>query len=106
MDKGSSKIDRRRFAALLSGVGAVTPSLLAQEGQHEPAGQHTPPPPQNKPPAGAPNPNTSLPRRGTLPEMPPFDPTITFTRSDVALKVQPFPMTQVRVLGGAYKQRS
>ncbi|HZS56986.1 MAG TPA: glycoside hydrolase family 127 protein [Bryobacteraceae bacterium] len=104
MAKGFKRMDRRRFAALLSSAGALAPSLFAQEAQHEPAGQKAPPPPQNKPPAGAPNPNTSLPRRGTLPEMPPFDPTITFTRSDVALKVQPFPMTQVRVLGGAYKQ--
>jgi DUF1680 family protein len=101
MKNFSQAIGRRSFAAILTGAGAVAPSLLAQT-QHEPAGQQPPPPPQNKPPAGAPN--TSLPRRGTLPEMPPFGETITFTRSDIAPKLQPFAMTEVRVLGGAYKQ--
>lgn len=96
-------IDRRSFAALVTGAGLVTSSLVAQQVEHEPAGQRPAPPPQNKPPAGAPNPNTSQQRRGTLPEMPPFQETITFTRSDVTPKVEPFPMMQVRVLGGLYK---
>ena len=38
-------------------------------------------------------------------EIPPFRETLTFTRADVLLKIQPFPMTQVRVLGGRYKQK-
>ena len=105
MKNSFKEMGRRRFAALVSGAGALAPSLLAQEQrQHEPAGQTPPPPPQNKPAPAAPNPNTSLPRHGTLPEMAPFAETITFGRSDVAPKVAPFPMTQVRVLGGAYKQ--
>jgi uncharacterized protein len=101
MKKFSEAMGRRQFAAALSGAGLVAPSLLAQQ---EPAGQLPPPPPQNKPARRAPNPNTSLPRHGTLPEMPPFEETITFKREDVAGKVQPFAMTQVRVTGGFYKQ--
>lgn len=101
MKKDSEQMGRRRFAAMLTGAGVAAPSLLAQQ---EPAGQLPPPPPQNKPTRRAPNPNTSLPRRGTLPEIPPFGETISFTREDVTPKIQPFPMTQVRVTGGAYKQ--
>lgn len=97
------EMDRRRFAAVLTGAGAIAPAMFAQQEQHEPAGQKQPPPPQNKP-AGPPNPNTSQQRRGTVPETPPFEETITFTRKDVAPKVEPFPMTQVRVMGGLYKQ--
>jgi len=56
------------------------------------------------PPAGAPNPNTSQQRRGTIPEVPPFEGTLSFTKQPVMPKVQPFPMTQVRVLGGPFKE--
>ena len=63
-----------------------------------------PPAAQTQPAPGAPNPNTSQQRRGTMEEIPPFKETLTFTRSGVAPKVQPFPMTQVRVLGGPCKQ--
>ena len=94
-------LDRRQFASLLAGAGALAPALLGQEAVHEPAGQKPPPPPQNEPARGAPN--TSQQRRGTLPEMPPFEETITFTRYEVAPNVRPFPMAQVRVLGGPYK---
>jgi len=34
----------------------------------------------------------------------PFAAPIEFTRHDVALKVKPFPMTQVRVTGGVFKE--
>ena len=101
--KKLKKIDRRRFATVLAGAGAIAPVMLAQQEQHEPAAQKTPPPPQSKP-AGPPNPNTSRQRRGTVPETPRFEETITFTRSDVVPKVEPFPMTEVRVLGGVYQQ--
>lgn len=87
------RIDRRRFAALLSGSGALGPLLVAEAAGHESLRQQAPLP-------AAPNLNSSLPRRGTLPEMPRFDETITFARSDVTPKVWSFPMTQVRVLGG------
>jgi DUF1680 family protein len=76
-----SHVSRRSFAALVAGAGA----LAAQQQ-----------------PAGPPNPNTSLQpqqrRQGTLDEVPPFKDPIQFTRKDVPAKVQPFPMTQVRLL--------
>jgi hypothetical protein len=91
MKNSSEEIGRRRFAALLTGATAVTPSLLSQT---------------QRQPAGPPNPNTSAPksRDDVLPEQPPFAGTIVFERESVAPKVEPFPMTQVRVLGGVYKQ--
>jgi DUF1680 family protein len=67
------KITRRNFAATLA-AGAATPALLAQQ------------------PA----------RRGPAPEVPPFQAPIEFTRKDVAAKVQPFPMTQVKLLPSPY----
>ncbi len=95
--ESSGPLNRRRFAGILAGTGAIAPALLAQEST-PPAGARPAPPPQTQP-AGAPNPNTSQQRRGTMEEIPPFGETLTFTRSDVAPKVKPFPMTQVRVLG-------
>ena len=101
--KSNQRVNRRRFAGILAGTGALVPALIAQEAT-PPAGARPAPPPQNQPPTAAPNPNTSQQRRGTMDEIPPFKETLTFTRSNVAPKVQPFPMTQVRVLGGPYKQ--
>ncbi len=69
---------RRTFSALL----AASPLALAQQ---------------------APNPNTSTQRRGTAPEVPPFEGTLTFSRLPVAKKVQPFPMTQVRITASPFK---
>ncbi len=43
-------------------------------------------------------------RHGTMAEVPPFQETLAFARKDVALRVQPFPMTQVRLLPGALKE--
>jgi DUF1680 family protein len=51
----------------------------------------------------APNPNTAEQRRGTLPEVPPFQGPLTFTRQPVAAKVTPFPMTQVRLAASPFK---
>jgi hypothetical protein len=51
----------------------------------------------------APNPNTAEQRRGTLPEVPPFEGTLSFTRQPVARKVEPFPMTQVRLTASPFK---
>jgi uncharacterized protein len=42
--------------------------------------------------------------RGPRPEVPPFEGAIEFARRDVAAKVEPFPMRQVRVTGGVYQQ--
>jgi DUF1680 family protein len=76
---------RRSFTALVAGAG----TLAAQQQ-----------------PAGPPNPDTSLQpqqrRQGTLDEVPPFRDPIQFTRKDVAPKVQPFPMAQVRLLPGPF----
>src|SRR3954462_2874369 len=82
-------MNRRQFASVIGGASAA--SLAAQQ----PA-----PPPQTKPAPGAPNPNTSEHRGGTMKEVPPFGETISFTRSDVKPKVEPCPMTQVKILSG------
>jgi DUF1680 family protein len=90
-----SRLSRRGFAAAL----AATPALLAQ--------QQNPPPgtPVNPGQAAAQNPQNQ--RRGTMPEVPPFDDPnnpIEFHRSDVAAKVRPFPMTQVRLAAGPFQE--
>jgi DUF1680 family protein len=51
----------------------------------------------------APNPNTAEQRRGTLPEVPPFQGTLSFSRQPVAAKAEPFPMTQVRLTASPFK---
>ncbi len=73
------KISRRSFAAAVASA-----PLMAQ--QAPPA-----------PPADA-------QRRGTAPEVPPFEAPLSFTRSEIAPKVRPFPMTQVRLLGGPFQE--
>lgn len=84
-------LNRRKFGTLMAASGVAVPALIAQQN----------PPPQ---PAGPPNPNTSVPRRGPAPEVPPFEKPIEFTRQDVPAKVQPFPMTQVKLLPSLYTQ--
>ncbi|HXB66820.1 MAG TPA: beta-L-arabinofuranosidase domain-containing protein [Candidatus Acidoferrales bacterium] len=91
-------LSRRNFAAALAASTAAAPALLAQQNAQ----------PQNPTPAAAPNPNTSVQqaqqqRQGTVPEVPPFQAPIEFARNPVADKVEPFPMTQVRLLAGPYK---
>ena len=83
------KLSRRHFAATLA-ASPIAP-LLAQQ------------PPAL--PAAAPNPNTSAPRRGPAPEIPPFQEPLSFARADVQPKVRPFPMTQVRLLAGPLSGR-
>ena len=39
-----------------------------------------------------------------MPEIPPFQETLAFTRQDVPAKVQPFPMNQVRLLAGPFQE--
>ena len=82
----TTRVSRRAFA----GVLAAAPVLHGQQAAQAPA-------------ATPPSPNTTTQRRGTMPEVPPFQETLTFTRSDVPLKVEPFPMTQVRLRAGAFK---
>src|SRR5580704_18471288 len=74
-------LSRRSFAAAF----AASP-LLAQQTTPAPA------PPANEQ------------RHGTTPEVAPFQATIEFTRRDVPAKVQPFPMTQVRLLPGPFQE--
>ncbi len=76
------KLSRRRFTATL----AAAPVAAAQQA----------PPAPPAPPADA-------QRRGTAPEVPPFQDPLAFTRSDAAPKVRPFPMTQVRLLAGPFQ---
>lgn len=85
------RISRRGFTALF----AAAPVTIAQQQQA---------PLQTTPPAEAPNANTSQQRRGTIPEVPPFQEPLSFTRQPVSPRVQPFPMSQVRVLSGPYKE--
>ena len=51
----------------------------------------------------APNPETSQQRRGTIPDTPPFEGPLAFTRHPVTPKVQPFPMTQVRLAASPFQ---
>ena len=83
---GSPNFSRRGFAGLL----ALSSTALAQQ-------QTT------TPPAVPPDPNTSTQRRGTIPEIPPFQEPLTFTRKDAPTRVRPFPMSQVRLLDGPFK---
>src|SRR5947208_16828748 len=80
-------LSRRNFATLLAASSAAAPALMAQQ------------------PAAQSNPNTSpaqQQRRGTLPEVPPFQAPIEFSRAPVPARVEPFPLTQVRLLAGPY----
>src|SRR6266700_2323742 len=79
-------LSRRSFAAALTAVPL--------------AAQQTPAPVAA--PAPAIHPPENEQRKGTLPEAAPFQGTLVFTRRDVAAKVQPFPMTQVRLLAGPF----
>src|ERR1035438_4868238 len=72
-------LSRRKFAAWI----AAAPIAAAQQ----------------------PSPNTSVPppqkRQGTVDGILPFQDPVRFTRKDVPARVQPFPMTQVRLLPSA-----
>ncbi len=86
------EFSRRGFAAAMAGA-AVTSQLPAQQAP-------VPPPNPNQAPAA----NYENQRRGTMPEAPPFAAKLEFARRSVPAKVQPFPMTAVRLLGGVYKE--
>ena len=83
-----AKLTRRGFA-----LGAVASGLLAQNKTHEITSASVPGDP-------------AAPRvsDGTLPARLPFEAAIEFKRDDVALKVRPFPMTQVRLLPSVFQQ--
>src|SRR6059058_1453611 len=98
--KKTKHLSRRGFGALVA--SSAIPVALAQQ-----AAPQQGPPQQAQAPAGAPNPNTSAPPpprgRPAVPEYEPFQSTIEFHRKDVPAKVQPFPMTQVRLLPGPFQ---
>src|ERR1700733_659339 len=73
------KFTRRTFGSL----AAAAPVALAQQPALQPAAPEQ--------------------RRGTPPEVPPFEAPLEFSRKDVAPKVRPFAMTQVRLLDGPFK---
>ena len=83
-----AKLTRRGFA-----LGTVATGLLAQETARDITSASVPGDP-------------AAPRvsEGTLPARLPFESPIEFARSDVALKIQPFPMTSVRLLPGVFYQ--
>src|SRR5579885_711926 len=83
-------LSRRNFGALIAATGAAVPALAQQQT------------------GNAPNPNTAVQlerrRPERPPDVPPFDLPVEFTRADVPLKAEPFPMKQVKVTGGIYKE--
>ena len=93
----SNAASRRRFTAILAGMGAAAPLLAQQQTTSPPA---TPAP---TPAAGLPVQGASPQRPGRPADIPPFQGPIEFARKDVAPKVRPFPMTQVRVLAGPFQ---
>jgi DUF1680 family protein len=82
----NTSLTRRGFAALIGATGVA-------------AAQQPPAPP---------NPNTSLQpqqrRQGTMDEVAPFKDPLEFTRKDAPIRVQPFPMTQVRLLPSPFQE--
>lgn len=83
------KLNRRSFAAVLAAAGSVSPLFAQQQPQNPNKSTH----------------NTSTPPRHVLPpETPPFGETIEFARKDAPIKVEAFPMTDVRLLASPFKQ--
>jgi uncharacterized protein len=77
----SAHVSRRELGALLAASAATASTLLAQQNSTRPA-------PGNF-------------RRPLVPDAPPFEAALEFTRKDVPLKAEPFPMAQVRLLPGS-----
>ena len=79
----TNTLTRRRFGVLVA-AGAAATGLVAQEVQ--------------QPNAGSTRLAPGSFQRPLVPDTPAFDGPLEFTRRDVAPKVQPFPMSQVRLL--------
>jgi uncharacterized protein len=79
--KTVNRLSRREFGSLVA-AGAALPTLVA---------------PQNPPQARQPD-GTPPPQRRLVPDAPPFDASLEFALKRVALRAEPFPMTQVRLL--------
>ncbi len=88
MSRSKTALSRRGFGGILAGVGAgvVVPSLAAQQNQSQQTPARATPGPQPRP---------------LVPDTPPFEGTLEFTSRPVATRAEPFPMAQVRLLGGS-----
>jgi uncharacterized protein len=75
----SAHLTRREFGGLVSAAAAV-PLFGGSQTTSSPQPDYVPPP------------------RPLLPDASPFDSQLAFTRKDIAPRVEPFPMTQVRLL--------
>jgi DUF1680 family protein len=75
------------LAASVAGMSAAAPLLAQQNSQ-------TPPPNPDRPAPG----NF---RRPLVPDVPPFDGPLAFTRKNISPGAEPFPMAQVRLLPGS-----
>ena len=75
----STHLTRREFGGLVSAAAAV-PLFGASQTTRSPQPDYVPPP------------------RPLIPDAPPFEAQLAFTRKDIAPRVEPFPMTQVRLL--------
>jgi len=80
------RLSRREFGAIMA-AGAASGTALQALG----AQQNAQPTPQQRPAPGS-------FRRPLVPDAPPFEGTLEFTRKDVAHKAEPSPMTHVRLL--------
>src|ERR1700722_15941824 len=91
----AKRLSRRNFSAILAATTAV-PAARAEQAQQQPAN-----------PGNAPNPNTAVQQEQRRPPRPPdiqpFDLPVEFSRADVPLRVEPFPLQQVKVTDGIYK---
>ena len=83
----SGRLSRRQFAALAA-AGSASGALLAQAIPQNTGTQDAAPPP---------------PREGTEPRAAPFREPLSFTRKDAPARVQPFPLTQVRLAAGPFR---
>src|SRR6266487_4992330 len=78
------RLSRREFGGVVA-AGAALPMLVAP--------QNPPPTPPTRQPDGTPP-----PQRRLVPDAPPFDAHLEFALTPVALRAEPFPMAQVRLL--------
>src|ERR1700691_3339511 len=94
----AKRLSRRNFGVLIAATTAA-PAVLAEQAQQQTAN-----------PGDAPAPNTAVQQEQQMrrPQRPadvqPFDLPVEFTRADVPLKLEPFPLKQVKVTGGLYKE--
>jgi hypothetical protein len=86
-DRGKSDpLSRRQFGALLATTAAAAPEAIAQQNS------------QSNPPAPPAPGNFNRPIAADTPA---FEGTLEFARKSVPPKVEPFPMSQVKLLGGS-----